>query len=66
MERLELDEKRDFLGNEVPREWTSFKLPNLTARWNTLMATLSNSAILILGGRNLNEEELSDGVVFNP
>ena len=66
MERLELDEKRDFLGNEVPREWTSFKLPNLTARWNTLMATLSDSAILILGGRNLNEEELSDGVVFNP
>ena len=48
----------------MAREWTSFELPDLPPRSYPLLATVSKSSILLLGGRSANSF-FSDGIIFD-
>ena len=64
-ERLGLEDEYDWDGNMIERVWTAFVIPELSPRNNTLMATVSKTAILIAGGFNGNRN-LNDGILLDP
>ena len=71
MESLYLETEVDFQSNSKARRWNLFDLGSaITGRGQALMTSLSDSKILILGGRLYGPSEqpgepLSDGVLLD-
>ena len=63
IERLALTAENDSQGNAKPRKWEAFTLPGLTPRAYPMMAKISDTHVLVIGG--FKGGWLSDGIIFN-